>query len=115
MDSQCLFCRIIAGEIPGKRVYEDDQVVVIEDIAPAAPRHLLILPRKHLTSLLDLTAADDLLVGHIHRVAARLAAELGVAESGFRVVVNTNAAAGQTVFHLHFHLLAGRNLTWPPG
>lgn len=113
--SFCLFCKIISGEIPGKKIYEDDQVVVIEDIAPAAPRHLLILPRKHIASLLELTAADDLLIGHVHRVAARLATEMGFAESGFRVVVNTNADAGQTVFHLHFHVLAGRSLTWPPG
>lgn len=111
----CLFCKIIAGEIPGKKVYEDDLVVVIEDIAPAAPRHYLILPRKHVASVLELSPADDTLVGHVHCVAARLAQDLGFAAPGFRLVTNTNADAGQTVFHLHFHLLAGRNLTWPPG
>lgn len=115
MSSSCLFCKIISGEIPGKKVFEDEQVVVIEDIAPAAPCHLLILPRKHLSGLLELNEADDKLVGHIHRVAAQIAREKGFADRGFRVVVNTNADAGQTVFHLHFHLLAGRNLTWPPG
>jgi diadenosine tetraphosphate (Ap4A) HIT family hydrolase len=113
--NSCLFCKIIAGEIPAKMVHADDLVVVIEDIAPAAPQHFLILPRKHITSILDLTLEDDALVGHVHRVAARLAREKGFAESGFRVVVNTNDDGGQTVFHLHFHLLAGRRLTWPPG
>lgn len=113
--TDCLFCRIIAGEIPAKKIYEDDMVVVIEDIAPAAPLHLLILPRKHIASTLDLTSADDLLVGHIHRVAANRASERGVADSGFRIVSNTNGDGGQTVFHLHYHLLAGRAMTWPPG
>ena len=111
----CLFCRIIAGEIPANIVHADERAVVIEDIGPAAPTHLLILPRKHVANVLDLTEDDDALIGHIHRLAARLAREKGFADAGFRIVTNTNAAAGQTVFHLHFHLLAGRNLTWPPG
>jgi histidine triad (HIT) family protein len=115
MTDSCIFCKIIAGSIPGKKIYEDDLVVALEDIAPAAPRHILLLPRRHIASLLALTPADDLLVGHIHRVAAQLAHQLGFAESGFRLVVNTNDDGGQTVFHLHFHLLAGRRLTWPPG
>ena len=111
----CLFCKIIKGEIPAKRVFEDDKLVVIEDIAPVAPVHLLIIPRKHVVNALDLDPADDELIGHVYRTAARLAREKGVAESGFRIVSNNNAGAGQSVFHIHFHLLAGRQLAWPPG
>ncbi|HYS44005.1 MAG TPA: histidine triad nucleotide-binding protein [Geobacteraceae bacterium] len=111
----CLFCRIIKGEIPAKRVFEDDKLVVIEDISPVAPVHLLIIPRKHFVNALDLDPADDELIGHVYRIAARLARERGVAESGFRIVSNNNAGAGQSVFHIHFHLLAGRQLAWPPG
>ncbi len=111
----CLFCRIIKGEIPVKKVYEDDLVTAIEDIAPAAPLHLLIIPRKHFVNALDLDPADNSLIGHVFQVAARLARENGVAEEGFRIVNNNNAGAGQSVFHIHFHLLAGRRLTWPPG
>jgi histidine triad (HIT) family protein len=111
----CLFCRIAAGEIPAKIVFQDEQLLVIEDINPAAPLHLLLIPRKHIAGTLELQPEDDILIGHIHRVAATIASGRGVAESGFRIVTNTNAAAGQSVFHIHFHLLAGRDLTWPPG
>lgn len=111
----CLFCRIAAGEIPAKMVYQDEQLLVIEDINPAAPLHLLLIPRKHIAGTLDLQPEDDLLVGHLFRVAAELARKRGVAENGFRIVTNTNADAGQSVFHIHFHLLAGRNMAWPPG
>lgn len=111
----CLFCRITKGEIPSKRVFEDDQLVVIEDISPVAPLHLLIIPKKHVVNALDLDPDDDALIGHVYRIAARLAREKGVAESGFRIVSNNNAGAGQSVFHIHFHLLAGRQLGWPPG
>ena len=111
----CLFCRIIKGEIPAKKVFEDDRLVVIEDIAPVAPVHLLIIPRKHIVNALDLEPVDDGLIGHVHRTAARIAREKGFAESGFRIVSNNNAGAGQSVFHIHFHLLAGRHLAWPPG
>jgi histidine triad (HIT) family protein len=111
----CLFCRIVAGEIPAKTVYQDEQLLVIEDLNPAAPLHLLLIPRKHIAGTLDLLSEDDLLVGHIFRVAATIARKRGVAENGFRIVTNTNADAGQSVFHIHFHLLAGRTLTWPPG
>lgn len=111
----CLFCRIAAGEIPATMVYQDEQLLVIEDINPAAPLHLLLIPRKHISSTLELLPEDDLLVGHVYRVAATIAREQGVAENGFRVVTNTNADAGQSVFHIHFHLLAGRNMSWPPG
>lgn len=111
----CIFCKIVAGEIPAKIVYQDERMVAIEDINPAAPLHLLLIPRKHIANLLDLGERDDALIGHLHRVAAQIARERGVAEDGFRVVTNTNSAAGQSVFHIHFHLLAGRDLQWPPG
>ena len=111
----CLFCRIAAGEIPAKMVYQDERLLVIEDINPATPLHLLLIPRKHIIGILDLLPEDDLLIGHIFRVAAAIARERGVAASGFRIVANTNADAGQSVFHVHFHLLAGRSMTWPPG
>jgi histidine triad (HIT) family protein len=111
----CLFCRIIAGEIPATIVFQDEQLLVIEDINPAAPLHLLLIPRRHIAGTLELQPENDILIGYIHRVAATVARERGVADNGFRIVVNTNADAGQTVFHLHFHLLAGRELAWPPG
>ena len=113
--SDCLFCRIIAGEIPGAIVYQDDELVVFKDINPQAPLHVLIVPRRHIASLNDLTPADDGLVGSMVRLAAALAREHGYYERGFRTVFNTNREAGQTVFHIHLHLLAGRGLTWPPG
>jgi 23S rRNA (cytidine1920-2'-O)/16S rRNA (cytidine1409-2'-O)-methyltransferase len=113
--NDCLFCKIIEGAIPAKKVFEDDRLVVIEDIAPVAPLHLLIIPRKHIVNALDLEPADDELVGHVFRVAARIARENGVAESGFRIVANSNAGAGQSVFHIHFHVIGGRRMEWPPG
>lgn len=111
----CLFCKIVSGEIPAKTVYEDEHLVAIEDINPAAPLHLLLIPRKHIINTLDLKPEDDALIGHLHRVAATIAHQRGFAESGFRIVTNTNADAGQSVFHIHFHMLAGRLLLWPPG
>ncbi len=111
----CIFCKIASGEIPAKTVYQDDRLVVIEDINPAAPLHLLLIPRKHLINVLDLQEVDDQLIGHLFRVAAGIARERGIAEDGFRIVTNTNSAAGQSVFHIHFHMLAGRDLQWPPG
>ena len=111
----CLFCRIVAGEIPAKKVHEDDHVFAFEDINPQAPLHVLIVPRRHIASLNELTAADDDLVGSMIRRAAALAKENGYDASGYRTVFNTNREAGQTVFHIHLHLLAGRPLTWPPG
>ena len=112
---ECIFCKIIAGDIPAKKVHDDDQVVAIVDLAPKAPHHLLIIPKKHIVNCLDIAEEDRELIGHIHMVAARLARERGVADSGFRIVSNTNADAGQSVFHIHFHFLAGRHLSWPPG
>ena len=115
MGSDCLFCKIIAKEIPSKTVYEDDQAVAFEDINPQAPTHILVLPRKHIAGLNDLAAADAALVGHLHLVAAKLARERGIADSGYRTVLNTGRGAGQSVFHLHLHLLGGRGMRWPPG
>lgn len=111
----CIFCRILKGEIPATRVFEDDKVVVIEDISPVAPFHFLIIPRKHFVNALDLEPADHELIGHVYSIAARLARQKGFAEGGFRIVSNNNAGAGQSVFHIHFHLMAGRQLGWPPG
>ncbi len=111
----CIFCKIIAGEIPAKKVFEDEQLIVIEDIAPVSPIHVLIIPKKHTVNSLDMSTDDNALVGHVFQVAAKLAREWGVADNGFRIVNNNNAGAGQTVFHLHFHLLAGRKFHWPPG
>lgn len=113
--NDCIFCKIIAGTIPAKSVYEDDHVIAIQDLVPQAPHHLLLIPRKHIANCLDIATEDRELIGHIHMVAAKLARERGVAEAGFRIVTNTNAAAGQSVFHIHFHFLAGRQLQWPPG
>ncbi|HXW04772.1 MAG TPA: histidine triad nucleotide-binding protein [Vicinamibacterales bacterium] len=111
----CLFCKIINGEIPAGIEYQDDNIVVIRDINPQAPMHLLVLPRRHVASLNALVPGDDTLVGEMVRRAAALAAERGYAERGYRTIFNCNAEAGQTVFHIHLHVLAGRRLGWPPG
>jgi histidine triad (HIT) family protein len=113
--SQCLFCQIAAHEIPAKIVHEDERLVAIEDINPQAPVHLLIIPKTHIATLNDLTTDQDGVVGEMIRRAASLARERGYHERGFRTVFNTNREAGQTVFHIHLHLLAGRPLGWPPG
>ncbi|MCM0083415.1 histidine triad nucleotide-binding protein [Geomonas sp. Red32] len=113
--SDCLFCKMATGAIPVKKVYEDDQLFAIEDINPVAPVHILIIPKEHIANALDLAPEHDALIGSVHRAAATLARERGVADDGFRLVNNTNLAAGQSVFHIHFHFLAGRKLTWPPG
>ena len=111
----CIFCKILKGGIPSKTVYEDEKVVAIEDIAPVAPTHVLLIPRKHFVNALDIDLEDNALIGHIFQVAALIARKRGVAEQGFRIVNNNNAGAGQSVFHIHFHLLAGRHFNWPPG
>jgi histidine triad (HIT) family protein len=113
--SDCLFCGIVEGRVEGDVVYRDESVVAFRDIRPRAPVHILIVPRKHVATILELEANDQALVGQIFLVIAKLAREHGIAESGFRVVVNSGADAGQTVFHLHFHLLGGRHFGWPPG
>jgi len=111
----CLFCRIIAGEIPGKFLYQDDRMVVLQDINPQAPLHVLVIPRKHVATLNDLSQEDDGLIGEMLRRAAIVAREHGVADGGYRAVFNCNRDAGQTVFHIHLHVLGGRSLAWPPG
>lgn len=111
----CLFCRIANGEIPSTKLYEDDDLIVFEDINPQAPTHFLVVPRKHIPTLNDLEQVDEVLVGKMHRVAARLMQERELADRGWRAVTNCNEEAGQTVFHLHLHVLGGRSLTWPPG
>jgi len=111
----CLFCRIIAGEIPGSLVHDGEHLVAFNDINPQAPLHALIVPRRHIRTLNDLQPADDQLIGSMFRVAAELAKARGYAERGYRTVFNCNPDAGQTVFHIHLHLLAGRSLHWPPG
>lgn len=111
----CLFCKIIAGDIPAKKVFEDERIIVIEDIGPKAPLHLLCIPKRHFANCLDMTSSDDELVGYIFRKAGEIARQNGYAESGFRVVQNNGEHAGQSVFHIHFHLLAGREFIWPPG
>jgi len=112
---ECLFCKILKGEIPASIIYEDDRVIAFKDINPQAPLHALIVPRRHIASLNDLTPEDDALVGEMIRRAAAIAKQHSYADSGFRTVFNTNAAAGQTVFHIHLHVLGGRGLNWPPG
>ena len=115
MSADCLFCKIIQKEIPAQIVHEDELCVAFEDINPQAPVHILILPRKHLAGLNDAAPEDAPLLGHLHVVASRLAQEKGIAEGGYRTVFNTGAGAGQSVFHIHLHLLGGRNFSWPPG
>jgi diadenosine tetraphosphate (Ap4A) HIT family hydrolase len=111
----CIFCKIIRGEIPSKKVFEDEQLLVIEDLSPQAPLHLLLLPKKHFVNCLDMSADEDALVGYAVRKGGEIASAKGCAESGFRIVQNNGAGAGQSVFHIHFHLLAGREFAWPPG
>ena len=111
----CLFCRVIDRKVPAKIVYEDERAVAIEDIHPQAPVHLLVLPRKHLVSLKDAAAEDEALLGHMFLVSAQLARERGLESKGYRTVVNNGTWAGQSVFHLHVHVLGGRTFHWPPG
>ncbi len=113
--SDCLFCKIASGQIPAKIVHQDDDTVAFVDINPQAPTHLLVIPRQHVATLNDLTPAHDALMGKLYRTAAKLAKEHGIAESGWRAVMNANRDAGQSVFHIHLHVLGGRHLRWPPG
>ncbi|ADB47104.1 histidine triad nucleotide-binding protein [Acidaminococcus fermentans] len=109
--TDCVFCKIVSGEIPSKRVYEDDQVIVINDLNPGAPVHVLVIPKEHTENIL--TASPEILV-HVKKVLPEIVKKLGIAEKGFRVVVNTGVEGGQTVPHLHFHILGGKELGWPP-
>ncbi len=113
--SDCLFCKIAAGEIPSTKVYEDDEIYAFKDIAPQAPEHIVLIPKKHISSTNEITSENSAVIGKIFEVAAGIAKEKGFAEKGYRIVNNCGEDGGQTVGHLHFHLLAGRNLGWPPG
>lgn len=115
IENNCIFCRIIEGEIPASIVYEDELAVAFRDVNPQAPVHLLVIPREHVESLNDVGRSDEQTLGHLLRVAARVANEAGLSESGYRTVINTGADGGQSVFHLHVHVLGGRPLMWPPG
>ncbi|HXZ84029.1 MAG TPA: histidine triad nucleotide-binding protein [Myxococcota bacterium] len=115
MDPNCIFCKIAAKQLPARIAFENERLVAFEDIAPQAPTHLILVPRQHLASTLALEPAHRALVGELVERAAQLARERGFANDGYRLVFNTNPAAGQTVFHLHLHLLGGRRFGWPPG
>ncbi|ABF39792.1 histidine triad (HIT) protein [Candidatus Koribacter versatilis Ellin345] len=112
--SDCLFCKIVAGQIPSKKVYEDEKVFVFQDINPQAPIHFLIIPRQHIAGLKEASEADAEIIGYCHLIAAKLGKQYNV-EDGYRTVLNVGPKSGQSVFHLHLHLLGGRDLTWPPG
>ena len=113
--ADCLFCRISAGEIPATIVHQDEHVIAFKDINPQAPMHVLVVPRRHISTLNDLSPSDDRIVGEMIRCGAAIARAHGHADAGYRTIFNTNAGAGQTVFHIHLHVLGGRSLTWPPG
>jgi histidine triad (HIT) family protein len=114
-ENDCMFCRIIAGEIPSTKVYEDATAYAFRDINPQAPTHVLIISKEHIESLNDASQSDEMLLGHLVRLAPKIANHEGIAENGYRTVINTGAESGQTVFHLHIHLLGGRPMAWPPG
>jgi histidine triad (HIT) family protein len=111
----CLFCKIIAKEIPGEVVYEDEHALAFKDIRPVAPSHVLVIPKKHIAAIHDLTPEDAVTVGNVLVAARKVADQLGLVAAGYRLVINDGDAAGQTVHHIHVHLLGGRQLTWPPG
>ena len=111
----CLFCKIAAGEIPAELVYESDDVVAFRDINPQAPTHVLVIPRTHIATINDIEEDHRALVGSLYSAARQIAAEEGIAEAGYRAVMNCNEGAGQSVFHIHLHVLGGRPMSWPPG
>lgn len=113
--SDCLFCKINQGEIPANKVYEDDDVTVFRDTGPQAPTHVLVIPKKHISTINDLQAEDAELVGKMFLAAQKVAEQEGIADSGYRTVMNCNEGAGQSVFHIHLHVLGGRPMHWPPG
>ena len=115
MGENCIFCKIAAGDIPATVVHQDNRVVAFEDANPQAPHHVLVIPREHIESLDDVAKGDEGLIGHLFRVAAQIADHRGIGESGYRTVINTGPDAGQSVPHVHVHLLGGRPLGWPPG
>jgi histidine triad (HIT) family protein len=114
-ENDCLFCRIVDGNLSADIVYENDSLIAFRDINPKAPTHILLIPRRHIATMNDLEDGDKALVGELFVAAARIAADEGLADDGYRVVMNCNAAAGQSVFHIHLHLMGGRTMTWPPG
>ena len=113
--NNCLFCRVVTKEISSKLVYEDDRALAFQDIHPQAPVHLLLIPKKHFDTMLDIQPADLPLLTHLMELIPKLAKEHGLSKSGFRTVINTGSNGGQTVYHLHLHLIGGRQMTWPPG
>lgn len=113
--SHCLFCRIVDGSIPAKILYQDEQALAFEDINAQAPAHTLVIPKRHVASVQDCREQDQALLGHLLLTCSKVAQMKSLAESGYRIVMNTGADGGQTVFHLHFHVLGGRHMTWPPG
>lgn len=113
--SDCIFCKIIKGDIPSTNVFRDEQVTAFRDLNPAAPTHILLVPNKHIDSINMLASEDEQLVGHMVKVAGQLAAQEGIAENGYRLIINTNAYAGQTIFHIHLHLLGGAPMKHPMG
>jgi histidine triad (HIT) family protein len=115
MSSDCLFCKILAGDIPADLVYESDTAVGFRDINPKAPTHVLVIPRKHIATINDIGPEDEEIVGSLYTAAREIAAAEGIADDGYRAVMNCNESAGQTVFHIHLHVLGGRALSWPPG
>jgi len=115
VEENCLFCKVNSGEIPGELIHKDDRCFVIRDINPQAPMHLLVIPNEHLESLDDASQRDEALLGHLLRVGARMANDEGHGDTGYRCVINSGEGAGQSVFHLHVHVLAGRQMNWPPG
>jgi len=114
-EQDCIFCQVVAGEISADVIYQDERAVAFRDINPQAPVHSLVIPREHMDSLDDAAGRDEGVLGHLLRVAARVANSEGLSESGYRTVINTGAGAGQSVFHLHLHVIGGRPLKWPPG
>jgi len=115
MSSDCLFCKILAGEIPAELVYESDTAVAFRDISPQAPTHVLVIPRKHISTINDITPEDETIVGSLYTAAREIAAAEGIGDDGYRAVMNCNEGAGQSVFHIHLHVLGGRPMNWPPG
>ena len=113
--SDCLFCKFVNGEIQPDKVYEDDEVLAFRDISPQAPTHILVIPKRHIATLNDLEASDATLIGKLYLVAREIAMKEGIAEAGYRTLINCNEQAGQSVFHIHLHLLGGRDMGWPPG
>jgi len=113
--AECIFCKIVNGELDSEILYDDDSVVAFKDINPQAPHHVLVIPRRHIASVADVSGDDEPLLGHLCGVAARLAQQIGFSDAGYRLVINCGAHGGQAVEHVHLHLLGGRQLTWPPG